>query len=101
MANTIATSLEMMVLFIMMRKRLEGIRGKHMLRGTIKSLISTVLMSLVIVIWMSFAAQYSILISSVIGITLGVGVYGLSMVVMKVPETKFIINMVLSRIRRT
>jgi putative peptidoglycan lipid II flippase len=101
LANTIATSLEMVVLFIMMRKRLEGIQGKHMLKGTIKSTISTVLMSIAIVFWMSIAAQYSVLFSTLIGITLGVGVYGLSLVVMKVPETKFIINMVLSHIRRT
>jgi putative peptidoglycan lipid II flippase len=98
LANTIATSLEMVALIILMRNRLEGIRGRHLWRGTIKSVLSAGMMSIAIIVWMNSAEQYSVLVSSLIGIVLGVAVYGVGMVIMKVPEINTIRVSILSRI---
>jgi len=100
LANTIATSLEMVALIILMKRRLEGIRGKFLMSGALKSAVSAFLMSLAIILWGNYALQISILFSTLIGIGLGLIVYGSCMVLLKVPEVKIIIEMVSSRLRR-
>ena len=42
LANSLATALEAIVLFIVMRKRLNGIEGNHIMRGVIPSAIAHV-----------------------------------------------------------
>jgi len=78
LANTIATSLEMIVLIILMRKRLKGIQGGYLFRN--------------------ISGSYSLLISTIVGIVLGLGIYGMGMVIFKVPEVRNIIQYIFSRI---
>ncbi|NJN79067.1 MAG: murein biosynthesis integral membrane protein MurJ [Anaerolineales bacterium] len=48
LANSLATALEASVLFIVMRKRLNGIEDMHILRGVLAALIAALTMSLAI-----------------------------------------------------
>ncbi|HAY83380.1 MAG TPA: murein biosynthesis integral membrane protein MurJ, partial [Chloroflexi bacterium] len=54
LANTLATTLEVGVLLWMMRKRLNGIEGGHILRGTAKSVAATVAMSAALAGWLGW-----------------------------------------------
>ena len=92
LANTVATSLEMIVLLILMKKRLQGIQGKYLATGTLKSIVATIFMSLLIIFWLNFASTYSVFVLVIAGIAIGVLGYGISMMLMKVPEINSIIQ---------
>src|SRR6185369_1604472 len=51
LANSFATALEASILFILMRKRLNGIEGGYIRRGAIQATIGTLAMSAVLFAW--------------------------------------------------
>lgn len=94
LANSLATFLEMFALLLFMRKRLLGLEGKKVLNGLLSALIAGGLMALALWGWMRLTAQWTIsrgLSNWVIalgGIAVGVLVYGLTLVLLRVPEIK-------------
>lgn len=98
LANSFATALEATALFIMMRKRLNGIEGSHILRGAIPSLIAAAAMSLFIFGWLYFAVNFSIWILVAIGVILGGGIYFAALWILRVPELLYMMNGILRRL---
>ncbi|MDO8753812.1 MAG: murein biosynthesis integral membrane protein MurJ, partial [Anaerolineales bacterium] len=60
LANSFATALEATVLFIVMRKRLNGIEGSHILRGALPSMIAAFGMGLSIYGWLYFGNNFNV-----------------------------------------
>ena len=58
LANSLATALEAIVLFVVMRKRLNGIEGSHILRGVIPSAAGALAMSFAICGWLYSWAKF-------------------------------------------
>lgn len=100
LANSLATALEATVLFVMMRKRLNGIEGGHILRGAIPSLIGSVGMALSLFGFLSLATGYSVWILAPVGVVIGGSVYFAVLWILRVPELGYILNGVMHRIRR-
>ena len=100
LANSLATALEATVLFVMMRKRLNGIEGGHILRGAIPALIAAVGMALSLFGFLSFGADFSVWILVPVGVVIGGSVYFAVLWILRVPELGYILNGVMRRIRR-
>jgi putative peptidoglycan lipid II flippase len=101
LANSFATALEAVALFVVMRKRLNGIEGGQIMRGVIPSLLAALAMSLSIFGWLSFAKDFNVWIISLIGVTLGGIVYFVVLWILRVPELQSIVSAILRRLKRS
>jgi len=100
LANSVATTLEMVVLLIVMRKRLGGLDGKHIFIGTGQSLIAGIAMSLGIWGWLSASSGWSVWIISLGGITIGGMIYGIFAILLRIPEARVLLATINYRIPR-
>ncbi|MBN1231308.1 MAG: murein biosynthesis integral membrane protein MurJ [Anaerolineales bacterium] len=100
LANTVATTLEMVILLVLIRRKMEGIDGRIILQGSIIALIGTVIMSAGIFFWISVSEDCSVYISSAVGIVIGLVIYFTVMIMFKVPEIRELITSVTARIKR-
>jgi putative peptidoglycan lipid II flippase len=99
LANSFATALEAIVLFVVMRKRLNGIEGTQIIHGVIPSLIAALAMSLSILGWLSIGKDLNLWIISIAGVMIGGGVYFVALWVLRVPELQYMISGVLRRLK--
>ena len=101
LANSLATALEAIVLFIVMRKRLNGIEGSHILRGVIPSAAGAAAMSLAIWGWLTLGQNFSAWILAPVGVAIGGGVYFAALWILRVPELQYMVNGVLRRLKKS
>jgi putative peptidoglycan lipid II flippase len=99
LANSLATALEAVVLFIVMRKRLNGIEGSHILRGAIPSAAGVAAMSLAIWGWLILGQNFSAWILAPLGVVIGGGIYFAALWILRVPELQYMVNGVLRRLK--
>ena len=100
LANSLATALEATVLFAVMRKRLNGIEGGHILRGVIPSAAGAAMMSVFIYGWLYLGQNFSPWILVPVGVVIGGGVYFAALRVLRVPELEYMMSGVLRRLKR-
>ena len=100
LANSLATALEMAVLLVLMRRRLQGLEGGYVLLGTLKSVAATVMMSVALVFWLWYADAAPLWLTAVGGIGLGGAVYALLMWLMRVEEVMEIMQQVRAKIKK-
>lgn len=100
LANSLATALEAIALFVMMRRRLSGIEGRHILRGAIPALAAAAFMSLVLWGWLNIGAGLNPWILAPVGVGLGGMVYFGILFILRVPELSTIANGILRRLKR-
>jgi putative peptidoglycan lipid II flippase len=100
LANSLATALEATVLFIVMRKRLNGIEGKHILRGATSSIAATFVMSILIYGWLSLGQSFSVWVLVPAGVVIGGGIYFAALWILRVPELQYMMNGVLRRLKK-
>jgi putative peptidoglycan lipid II flippase len=96
LANTLATTLETTTLLIIMRKRLKGIQGRDLLKGTGSAILGTLGMSAVIILWLKTMQAYPAALVALGGVALGGIFYLLIIILLRVPE----IHQVIRAIRR-
>ena len=94
LAMSLATALEMVALLVFMHRRLNGLEGKMIWDAVWKGVIGTLVMSGAILIWLRFSQGYSALWVSLLGIALGVLVYGLVLLALRVPEVSRVISLI-------
>ena len=99
LANSFATALEAATLFIVMRKRLNGINGGHILRGIVPSMMAAVAMSLCIFGWLYVGKNMSLWILTPVGVMIGGGAYFAALWILRVPELQVMVNGVLRRLK--
>jgi len=99
LANTLATSLEMVGLLWFMRKRLGGLEGKRIWSGVLKAGLSGGLMAIAIWGWFSLTRNSSIWILGAGGILIGLAVYTAALWMLKTSELKQIYQVVRSRFK--
>ncbi|MRS05136.1 hypothetical protein EG832_18275, partial [bacterium] len=90
LSMTTASFLEMAILLFYMRRKLSGLEGPHLLDGLIKALIAGGLMSLAVWGWINISSGFSKWIIGFGGIAIGVLVYSLVLMILRVPELKMI-----------
>ncbi len=99
LANSFSTTLEMFILLFIMRKRLAGIDGKQILRGTAKSILATFAMSAGILYWINLSSDLSVWVIGLVGIGLGGLIYSGGLIILKVPEVNALIKFGKNKIR--
>lgn len=100
LANSLATALEAAALFIMMRKRLNGIEGKFLARGFGASALAVTAMGLGLFAWIQFTSTWGTWLSTLGGVAIGGSLYALAMWVLRVPELSFVVNGIKRRVGR-
>jgi putative peptidoglycan lipid II flippase len=88
LANSLATGLEAIALFGLMRKRLNGLGTRSALVGLAQGIAGTLVMSLVMIGWLEWTsgeANYFLLLS---GFVLGTASYGICLWGLGVPEVR-------------
>ena len=86
LANSLATTLEMIALLVVMRRRLGGLEGRRVLGTLVKALAGSLLLYAAVRFWLVFA--YDRWLAGLGGVAIGLVLYGAAMVVLKVEELR-------------
>ncbi|MCQ3938698.1 MAG: murein biosynthesis integral membrane protein MurJ [Chloroflexi bacterium] len=100
LANSLATALEAAALFMMMRKRLNGIEGGYILRGAIPFAAAGLVMGLSLWGWLAFGKLLSVWILVPLGVAIGGAVYFGILFALRLPELSYIANGVMRRLKK-
>jgi putative peptidoglycan lipid II flippase len=100
LANSVATAIEMFVLLLLMRNRLNGLEGRRVLQGSLQSIAAALLMSALLFAWLTWSTGLPSWIVLLGGIGLGGGIYGLLILVIGVPEARALLNKLLLKISK-
>ncbi len=85
---SLSTAIETTTLFLLLRKRLKGIQGTELAKGTGLAFLGTVGMSGVIVFWLHSMHLYPAALITLGGVVIGGVIYGLVLLLLQVPELK-------------
>jgi len=97
LANSIATSLEAIVLVMLVSRRLEGIEMARIRPGLAASLLATVAMGLGLVIWLGVSEGRPAWLVGLGGVGLGAVVYWLASLGLRSPEARQLPQLILAR----
>lgn len=86
LANSLATGIEMAILLVIMRKRLNGLQGLFILDAVWKGAAACAAMTIILVIWLGWSASKSVWLVTLVGLLLGVGIYGAILIILKTKE---------------
>jgi putative peptidoglycan lipid II flippase len=98
LANSLATALETIGLLILMRRRLNGIKGMRILLGVGQASLGAGAMSLALWVWINQMSGQSIWIFGFGGIIIGGVVYGLTMLLLRVDEVRQVLRAATTRL---
>jgi putative peptidoglycan lipid II flippase len=100
LANSFATALEAVALFIVIRKRLNGIEGKSISDGTLRTVAASLGMAIGLLFWIQLSGGMNRWIVTLGGVAIGGVVYLAGVMILKVPEVNMLTNAVLRRIKK-
>ena len=101
LANSVATTIEMIVLIIVMSKRLKGLEINSMLLTAGKAAVSAGIMAIVLNFWLGFAQPgINPIIVTLVGAVGGVMIYFGLIYLLRVPELSALIDTVKKRVLR-
>ena len=100
LANSLATALEATALFIFMRRRLRGIEGNYILRGFTTSVIAALGMGIGLWVWIQSAENLARWIVTLGGVVIGGLIYGIAVVLLRVPEIQMLKGVITRRLLR-
>lgn len=100
LAISLSTAIETTTLFLLLRKRLKGIQGKELVTGTGAAALATLGMSAALVFWMQAVKSHSAALTTLGGVVIGGLVYGLVLILLRVPEVRRLFEMVRRRLHR-
>lgn len=100
LANSLATAMEATALFLVMRKRLSGIEGHHILRGALPALISASGMAIALFVLLTVSESLNVWILVPIGVLTGGLVYFALLFILRVPELGYMVNGLMRRLKR-
>jgi putative peptidoglycan lipid II flippase len=101
LANSLATALEATALFIVMRKRLNGIQGSFILNGFLRCAGAALVMGIGLWVWLRGTAGMSSWIVAIGGVVLGGLLYLIAVYLFRVPEILVLMGILARRIRRS
>ena len=98
LANSLATTIEMVALTYFMSRRLKGLELPFVFRGVMKSLLASAVMGLVIALWLRLSAGWHVILVALAGGALGMVVYFALIWLMRVEELSSLLNSVKRRV---
>jgi putative peptidoglycan lipid II flippase len=99
LANSLATGLEATALWIFMRRRLGGLEGNRVLKGVSQAALSAITMLLVLLGWLGLTHARQAWLVGGGGVLIGGLVYGLVVLILKVPEVQSVLNLIKRRLK--
>ncbi|PWB54625.1 MAG: murein biosynthesis integral membrane protein MurJ [Anaerolineales bacterium] len=99
LANSLATALEAIGLVILMRRRLGGLQGQRVFKGTLQALLATFFMALSIWGWLVLTSSQAAWLVGIGGVIIGGLVYASFIFLLKVPEMQMLLGEVKRRLR--
>lgn len=99
LANSLATGLEAGALWVFMRRRLRGMEGPRVLKGTGQAIVATAVMVLALIGWLGLTRDRQALITGGGGVLVGGLVYGLGVLILRVPEVRSLIELLRRRLK--
>jgi putative peptidoglycan lipid II flippase len=100
LANSLATALEATLLFIFMRRRLNGIEGASIADGAWRVSLAALGMAIGLWFWVQATGGMNRVLVALGGVALGGIVYLVGVTVLKVPEIRMLTGAVMRRIRK-
>lgn len=97
LANSLATALEALALFVLIRRPLGGVQGRTLLDGLIRFGLAGAGMSAALLAWNQFSVGLNPWLVGLGGVALGGLVYGLGLVLLRVSEVKMLLRLVRRR----
>jgi putative peptidoglycan lipid II flippase len=101
LANSFATALEGAALFVLMRKRMNGIEGKSIADGTLRVSLASLGMAIGVWLWIQVAGGMSRWVIALGGVAVGGVIYLIAVTVLRVPEIQMVMEMVTRRLHRS
>lgn len=98
LANSSATFLEMLVLLFIMNRRLKGLETARLLQGLVQAVIGSLVMGLAILAFIRLSGQMAAWLMAALGIGLGLALYVISALILRVPEFNEVILSVRKRL---
>jgi putative peptidoglycan lipid II flippase len=99
LANSLATALEATALFVLMRKRLNGLEGRYLLDGSLRIGAAALGMGLALLAWRQVMAGQPRWLLTLGGVAVGGLVYALGVVLLKMPEIQAVAQAVGRRVK--
>ena len=100
LANSLATALEATALFVFMRRRLHGIEGNSIWRGFAASAVAALGMGIGLWLWIQSTEGLARWIVTLGGVIIGGLIYGVAVVLLRVPEIRIVTNAVARTLQR-
>jgi len=99
LANSLATGLEAAGLLILMRRRLGGLEGQRVLKGTSQAVLASLTMTLFLWGWLVMTSARQAWLVGGGGVLLGGMVYTLIILLLKVPEVQAVLDLLKRRLK--
>jgi putative peptidoglycan lipid II flippase len=99
LSMSLATFVEMGALLYFMRRKLSGLEGRKTLSGLLQSFIAGGVMSLVLWGWLIVASRLQVWIVALGGVFLGGITYIVMLAIIKVPEFRMLLQIIMRRFR--
>ncbi len=99
LANSLATGLEAVFLLILMRRRLGGLEGGHILKGTSQAILATVAMAVILWAWLGATYGQPAWLVGLGGVLVGSVVYGACIWVLRVPEVQMVVELLKRKLK--
>jgi putative peptidoglycan lipid II flippase len=100
LANSLATGLEAVLLWMLMYRRLQGLQGGRIFQGAWQSLLGSGVMGIALWVWLSQAGNAPLWVLVFGGVLIGGAVYGGMLLVLRVDELRSLINLLRMRLDR-
>jgi putative peptidoglycan lipid II flippase len=104
LANSVATSLEMIILLYLLNRRMDGIEARRLFASASRSLIAALIMGLAVYLWLEWLAGANVgataarWLAPLVGMALAAGVYALASLVLRNEEMQSLTALVRRRI---
>lgn len=98
LANSLATALEVGVLFALLSRRLGGVEGRRILDGGLRFGGAALVMALTLWGWVQATGDWNRWLAGLGGVALGGAVYALGVWALRAPEAAMLVRMVRERI---
>lgn len=99
LANTVATTLEMLALAAIMRRRLNGLSFSRLGPGLWRTALATLMMSAVLLGWRVWTEGLSTWIVTLGGLALGGGMFWIAAYALRTPEARLLPEMALQKLK--
>jgi putative peptidoglycan lipid II flippase len=99
LANSLATALEAVALFIVMRNRLNGIEERYIARGFSVFAIASLGMAVGLWFWIQSSASLMRWVVALGGVAFGGMIYGAALMLLRVPEVQNVIQFIARRLK--